>query len=176
MGKVQDELRKDGFNIRWVRPRGIHLTLKFLGDIDRKDLDPLGVALTKVAEGVRAFTLRGAGLGVFPDAHRPRVIWVGLAGDVRDLLTLQGRLEAHLAPLGHARERRPFRGHLTLGRVKGRLDTPCLIKHLEALKDFCTDPFVVRSIVLFQSTLRPQGALYTRLAEARLREPAGALS
>ncbi|MBW2107714.1 MAG: RNA 2',3'-cyclic phosphodiesterase [Deltaproteobacteria bacterium] len=173
MGKVQDELRKPDFNIRWVRPHGIHLTLKFLGDVHRKDLEPLGMALAKTAEAVSPFTLRGTGVGVFPNARRPRVIWVGLSGEMQDLLELQGRLEAHLESLGHPREKRPFRGHLTLGRIKGRVDTPRLIKYLEALKDFYTDPFVVGSIVLFQSTLRPQGAVYTALAEARLGVPAG---
>jgi 2'-5' RNA ligase len=105
-------------------------------------------------------------VGVFPDLRRARVIWTGVWGDVQALFAVQRDLESHLEDLGFPKENRPFKGHLTLGRVKGRLDSTKLREALEGLRDFQTESFVVQSLVLFQSTLSPQGAVYNRLAES----------
>jgi 2'-5' RNA ligase len=169
IGKVQDRLRKAGFSIRWVRKEGIHLTLKFLGDIDKSTIDSIRSAMAESAKGVTGFTLQGKGIGVFPHFRRPRVVWIGLSGDTKMLSTLQEQLEAHLDVLGFPKERRKYKGHLTLGRAKGRLDTEKLRKSLEQLDTFETDAFTVQSVILYQSTLRPQGAVYTKLAEVQLR-------
>lgn len=169
IGKVQDRLRKSGFRIRWVRKDGMHLTLKFLGDIDKSAIDGIRSAMDESAKGVLGFTLQGKGIGVFPDFRRPRVIWIGLSGDTEALSTLHGQLGTHLDALGFPKERRRFKGHLTLGRAKGRLDKDRLRKALEKLETFETDAFPVQSVILYQSTLRPQGAIYTKLAEVHLR-------
>ena len=165
IGKVQDRLRRSGFGIRWVRTEGIHLTLKFLGDIDKGAIDGIRSAMEESVKGVSPFTLQGKGLGVFPDFRRPRVVWIGLDGDTKALTTVQGQLETHLDTLGFPKEKRRFKGHLTLGRAKGRLDKDKLRKELEKLDAFETDPFLVESLNLYQSTLRPQGAIYTKLAQ-----------
>ncbi|MDY6839730.1 MAG: RNA 2',3'-cyclic phosphodiesterase [Thermodesulfobacteriota bacterium] len=168
IGEAQDRLRRSRLDIRWVRKEGIHLTLKFLGDIDRGAVEKLDAAMGRATKGIPSFVLMGEGIGVFPDLRRARVIWAGVSGDVRALMALYRNLESELKGLGFPKEKRTYRGHLTLGRAKGRLDTTALMQALEGLRDFQTASFSVPSLVLFQSTLRPQGAIYTRLAEAPL--------
>ena len=165
---AQDTFRGSGLKIRWVRKEGIHLTLKFLGDIDTDDVDKIRAAMERAAKTFSPFTVRGEGIGVFPDLKRPRVVWVGVSGDVEVIRALQGDLETQLSSLGFQKERRPFKGHLTLGRVKDRLDRMKLSEALERLKDFRTEFFTAQSVVLFQSDLRPSGAVYSRLAEVVL--------
>jgi len=166
---AQEKLKESGLNIRWVRQEGIHLTIKFLGDIDRDDVEKIRGAMERATNVFSAFRLQGDGVGVFPNLSRPRVAWVGVSGDLEILRTLQKDLESQLDSLGFPKEKRPFRGHLTLGRVKGRLDPAKLRDSLEALGGFRTEPFTVQSIVLFQSDLRPDGAVYSRLAEVPLK-------
>jgi 2'-5' RNA ligase len=168
MGQAQQTLGTLGRGIRWVRKEGIHLTLKFLGDVDRDDVENIQIAMKRATEEASPFVLTGQGTGVFPDLRRPRVIWMGLSGDLQMLFALQAGLETLLNDLGFPKDKRPFKGHLTLGRVKGRLDATELREALERLAGFQTDAFTVQSVALFQSTLRPHGAVYTKLAEVPL--------
>lgn len=169
IGKIQDQLRKSGFSIRWVRKEAMHLTLKFLGEVDKGVTDVIRSAMEESVKGFAPFVLQAKGVGVFPDVKRPRIVWVGVSGDVGVLSSLQGRLEGCLDAQGFPRETRRFLGHLTLGRAKGRLDQDKLRKALEKIDAFETESFPVHSVILFESTLRPQGAIYTRLAEVSLR-------
>lgn len=162
---AQETLKGSGLKIRWVRKEGIHLTVKFLGDIDRDDVEKVRGAMERATSSFSPFSLQGDGVGVFPDLKRPRVAWVGVSGEVDILRALQRDLESQLSGLGFPKEKRPFKGHLTMGRVKGRLDKTELRQALEALGGFRTESFMVESIVLFQSDLRPDGAVYSRLAE-----------
>lgn len=166
---AQETLKRSGLKIRWVRKEGIHLTLKFLGDIDRDSVEKISEAMERATGSFSPFTLWAEGIGVFPNLRRPRVAWVGLSGDIEILRALQRDLESQLSGLGFPKEKRPFKGHLTLGRVKGRLDGIKLQEALEDLGDFRTESFTAQSIVLFQSELRPDGAVYSRVAEAPLK-------
>ena len=166
---AQETLKRSGLKIRWVRKEGIHLTLKFLGDIDRDSVEKISEAMERATGSFSPFTLWAEGIGVFPNLRRPRVAWVGLSGDIEILRALQRDLESQLSGLGFPKEKRPFKGHLTLGRVKGRLDGIKLQGALEDLGDFRTESFTAQSLVLFQSDLRPDGAVYSRLAEAPLK-------
>ena len=166
---AQEKLKESGLKIRWVRKEGIHLTIKFLGDIERDDVEKIRGAMEQATSAFSHFRLQGDGVGVFPNFKRPRVAWVGVSGDIEILRTLHGDLESQLGNLGFPKEKRPFKGHLTLGRVKGRLDPTKLRDAFEALGNFRTGPFTVQSIVLFQSDLRPDGAVYRRLAEVSLK-------
>jgi 2'-5' RNA ligase len=168
MVNAQEDLKGSGLKIRWVRKEGIHLTVKFLGDIDRPDVGRIHSAMKRATQAFSPLVLKGEGIGVFPDLKRPRVVWVGVSGDVKALRALQGELEDQLDDLGFPREKRSFKGHLTLGRIKGRMDGVKLGEALRALGGFRTEPFTVQSVVLFQSDLRPDGAVYSRLAEATL--------
>jgi 2'-5' RNA ligase len=165
ISKTQEKLRRTGLGIRWVRPQGIHLTLKFLGDIEKSDVEKVHGAMKEAVQSTSPFSLRGEGLGVFPDFKRPRVLWIGVAGDLETLRALQRDLDFQLKGLGFPREKRAFKGHLTLGRAKGRLDGNQLRRALQRYEDFSTDPFTAECLTFFQSDLRPTGAVYTKLAE-----------
>ena len=116
---VVRELRSGiGDGVRWVRPEGVHLTLKFLGDIDADSVPAISDGLDRCAASAAPFDLFLEGVGVFPNARRPRVVWIGLGGALEPLLALQHSIDRELEGLGFARERRPFTPHLTLGRVR----------------------------------------------------------
>ena len=157
--------------VRWVRPEGVHLTLKFLGDIDEDSVPQVSGALDRRAASAVPFDLFLEGVGAFPNARRPRVIWIGLDGGLEPLLALQQAIEQELEGLGFARERRPFNPHLTLGRIRDGISAPQRGRLSEALAEVRVQPGVelpVREVSLMRSDLRPSGAVYTRLHAAEL--------
>ena len=160
--KVQDQIKSSGVKIRWVRPENIHLTLKFLGDINERDIDQIHTAMIDAVKGYSPISLSGKGVGVFPNLRRPKVMWVGLGGESGRLIQLQETLDSQLKKIGFSKEKRAFKGHLTMGRVKGRIDTKKLTAILQEMSEFESEPFSAGEIVLFQSDLRPSGAVYIR--------------
>ena len=107
-----------GGQVRWVRPRGIHLTLKFMGDIPASTLERVLAALPQVTASFSLFGISMSGLGVFPNPRRPRVLWAGLDGDLGTLSALQSAVDQAVEKLGLPKEDRLFSPHLTLGRVR----------------------------------------------------------
>jgi len=158
--QVMAPVRERGLPVKWVRPEGIHVTLKFLGDVpDERDAE-LSAALGRAAAGARALALALGGFGVFPDFARPRVIWVGITAEPA-LEILQHRVEQEFEPLGFPTEARPFRPHLTLGRA-GREARPRDFTGLEAALGALqfAETLVIESVDLMQSTLQSGGAVY----------------
>jgi RNA 2',3'-cyclic 3'-phosphodiesterase len=171
LGAVSQELapRLPDGAVTWVAPERIHLTLRFLGDTPLNRLETLYSMLDAVAGQHQPFTLQLGQLGAFPNERRPRVIWVGLAGDVEVATTLQQALDAALIPLGWQPEGKPFSPHLTLGRVKrhhAKIQLPWGKATVPA-------SFAVRDIQLMESQLRPQGPIYTVRHSSRFALPAG---
>jgi len=160
---IQEQLKQSRARVRWVRAKSIHLTLKFLGNIHPDQVDDIAAVTAQTVRNEAPLTLRAARLGAFPSQRNPRVIWVGVAGEVKRLTHIQTRLENDLVPLGFAREQRGFRAHLTLGRVKDRRNRQALIAAMAELKIPEFDSFDVTEIILYKSTLRPTGAIYTKL-------------
>lgn len=152
--------------IRWVKPEAIHLTLKFLGDVPADQIDEVAMALRAACVGIPPFEFSLAGLGCFPNARRPNVVWVGLEGDLRLLHQLRDAVEAHIAPLGYPTERRAFEPHLTLGRVKraSPSEARAIGGEIEATKLGMVARVQVNQVSLMRSDLSPAGATYTRLA------------
>ena len=107
-----------GASVRWVRPEGIHLTLKFMGDIPAETVERVLEVLPPVAARFSPFELSISGLGVFPNPRRPRVLWAGVEGDIETLAALQLAVDLALGELGLPKEQRAFSPHLTLGRVR----------------------------------------------------------
>ena len=158
--------------VRWVRPEGIHLTLKFLGDVPVARIEALASALQEACAPHGGFAVRIAGLGCFPNLRRPRVIWVGVEEPSEALVRLQRDVERALTPLGHPPERRAFSPHLTLGRVQRRAsrDDAARIGEVVATTDPGTMGEVpITQFALIRSVLKPTGAEYTTLAEFPLR-------
>lgn len=167
---VQDELKRAGFRMSWVRPGNIHLTLKFLGNIEKDAVDDIALGMRQALSGGNPLTLRAKGLGVFPTMKNPRVLWVGLTGDIPALFDLQNRVEENMDRLGYPKENRKFKAHLTIARIKSRLDLKKLSDKIAQFSSFESEPFTVNDVILFQSDLNPTGAIYTPLAKAPLLE------
>jgi 2'-5' RNA ligase len=171
IGELQAELKRRAFGLDglgWVKPEGIHLTLRFLGDIAEEQVEPMKALLREVAAEIKPFALEARGIGVFPNPRAPRVIWLGLQGtpDAMDALRrMHARIEAGVAGLGFSRESRAFTAHLTLARVRDRQSGAALAKVLEANKGRAVGTFTAASVGLIRSELRPSGAVYTTLVE-----------
>lgn len=152
----------------WVREAGMHLTLKFLGEIDEARVEPVAKAMDEAVQSGRPFLIRVRGTGVFPNPRFPRVLWVGIAPS-GDLDALQARLESALAGAGFERESRPFHPHLTLGRVRSVPGIRNAVTELELQKNAEFGTMTAVKIALFRSVLRPGGAEYSVLKESPLR-------
>ena len=160
--------------LRTVDPVSAHLTLKFLGNVPASRVGAIEDALVEAASGSRPFTLALDDTGTFPERGAPRVLWVGLSGDVDALSSLQSGTEAALRPLGFEPERRPFRPHLTLARLRDRSTLSDRNRAAAALSSAPFEPglaFGVESVSLMRSILRREGPRYVRLASIRLRGP-----
>jgi len=178
VSEVQHTLKAQGLRIAWVPSGNVHLTLKFLGDIDPADIDPIADVMFECAQRIEPLTFTARGLGVFPDLRRPRVLWLGITGDIPKLLAFQQDLDARLVSLGKGRfkpEDRPFKGHLTLGRIKARLDSGILVKALRETGRVESPAFMVDAIHLIQSRLTPSGSIYMPLRCVVLGNPASGL-
>lgn len=158
-----ERLRPLGRGIGWVAAGSLHVTLKFLGEIDPALIDAIGAAVSTLTERTPAFTLTVEGLGAFPSMTRPRVVWAGLGGGVTVLASLAARIDAGLGDLGLAREARPFAGHVTLGRVREPRRDPDLAAAIATARERSFGAFRVNEITLMQSQLHPNGARYTAL-------------
>jgi len=167
--KIMAELKPSGANVKWVKPQGLHLTLKFLGEVDPKRLPALCQALARACAGRPPLGLGLAGVGAFPGPARPQVVWLGVTGQVPELGELASAVEKEMEGLGFAPENRPFRPHLTLGRLRrgrdkrARPDTAGLSQALASLVAFKGPDFKADKVALMKSTLTPAGAVYEQL-------------
>ena len=158
--------------IQWVKPESVHLTLKFLGDIPEERVPEIEAALARVTGAHTRCTVDVGGLGAFPDARAPRVLWVGLSGQVEGVTRLAAAVERALVALGFAPEPKPFNPHLTLARIKERsrdigraLAAGCMLVPAAPV-----GTVMVNAIALIKSELKPSGAVYTKLCEVSLKE------
>jgi len=160
---LQEVLRGAGASVSWASPAGFHLTLRFLGEVDAARISPLATALDAVAARHAPFTIRIAGAGAFPSTRRPRTIWAGVTEGEAPLSALAVDVEAAVVDTGFPSEDRPFRAHLTLGRVREPRGTERLARLLDAhaRDDFGELP--VTAVSVMRSELSPRGARYTAL-------------
>jgi|LSQX01.1.fsa_nt_gb 2'-5' RNA ligase len=162
---LQTRLKKKiPHGIRWVHPDGIHLTLKFLGDIFPSHRDSIASLLSLVVSSHSCFPLSVGRIGVFPGIARPRVMWVGIGGQTRLLAALQQHIEEALESVGFPKETRPFRAHLTLGRIRNPGSFPNLGSIIAQEQNFDAGTFNAQKLLFIQSNLTPTGAIYTCLA------------
>ena len=157
--------------VRWVDPEGIHLTLKFLGDIEPALVEDVLRAMEQAASGTLPFQVHLNGLGVFPNLRRPRVLWAGVGGDMDALGALQEKVEAAMEGLAFPRERRAFNPHLTLGRVRDTISAMARQRVGGMVSQGSldgADPWPVNAVHLMRSNLTPDGAVYTSLGSVSL--------
>ena len=157
--------RLDGTSARWSRPSQIHLTLRFLGGVAAESIPELTAALREACAGFPRLDLRARGLGTFPNSKRPRVLWVGLGGDIDQLLRLEQSIGRACRPWSSSREQ-PFKPHLTLARFAepGRADAHRLQPLLREFGSYDAGTWVAEEVSLMRSDLTPEGAVHTRLA------------
>ncbi len=162
--QVHDGLKDASRDVKWVRPGSVHLTVAFLGSVDEEAIPALSEAVRGVCAGFAPFRLAVRGTGLFPNPRRPRVIWLGLEGDVERMGGLRDALQDVLEPFGVERERRPFRPHLTLGRFrKGGIMDDRLAEAMDGWTEVESPACVLSELVLFKSDLRRGGAVHTEL-------------
>ena len=166
LAEIQAKLKSGRSRARWVAPEGIHLTLKFLGGISVDTIPEVTRIIGEAASGYTPFRLSVRGLGVFPNAKRVQVVWVGLEGEVEKLGQIQKRLDAGLQVLGFVAESRAFTPHLTLARMRDEASPGEreAMGNLVAATSFEAGEFTVESISLMKSQLTREGAIYSRLA------------
>jgi 2'-5' RNA ligase len=168
LARLQDALRSKGApRVRWVRPDGIHLTLKFLGAVPQEKVAAICEALAPTVQGIPPLALSLAEVGTFGDRRGARVLWVGMQGDLEPLARLQQRVEKALEPLGFPPERRAFSPHLTLARVPdtmGSGERQALRELAKTIEVPTAAAVTIGDLSLMRSILGPGGAVYERLA------------
>jgi RNA 2',3'-cyclic 3'-phosphodiesterase len=158
--ETSSRLKKCGADVQWVKTRGMHLTLKFLGYVKTDIISIIQNELQPIFQEQRSFPLVVSSLGAFPALAKPRVIWAGLNDPDKMVTPLVSRLEGILEPLGFKREKRPFTPHLTLGRVRSNRNSSELIDAVRQSPELSGPTFMANHAVLFQSVLKPTGAEY----------------
>lgn len=168
ISEVREKLEEVGADVSWTKASGIHITLKFLGDIEEGSVDKIFEAVMEAAKRQGPFEISIKGSGAFPGLIKPRVLWLGVADRSGTLLKIQQELDSGLKAVGFEPEEREFRPHLTIGRVKGAGGIERLSTAIKGFKDIEIGSFVVDAVLLYRSELKPAGAVYTKLREIKL--------
>lgn len=160
----QRQFRSEFPPMAWVRPESIHLTLKFLGNIDEVHVESLRQSVAKAIKDLSGFLVEAQGFGVFPHLRMPRIFWVGLT-ETEQLIRLAARLEKAVSDLGFLSEAKSYHPHLTLARIKEhqRIVGQAIGKSEALSEPFSFGYLPVHQICLFKSDLKPTGSIYTQL-------------
>lgn len=169
---LTSKLQKFHWPVRWEKQEKIHITLIFLGELQQSKLAKLQSSVEKACLGVKPFEISLKGLGAFPDFVRPRIVWVGLKGDLKSLAALEKGIEKELKNTGTWFDKKPFVPHMTIGRVKRGISRGALLdlgKKIAKLRkiDF-RSKILVESVEIMKSDLFPEGSVYTKLAEIKI--------
>ena len=165
LARVISALDRPGFRgLRTVRPEGVHLTLKFLGDVPESTIPAIGLAISQVVEPHRPFTVKVGGFGAYPSDSAPRVLWVGVDG-AAVLLSMRGDIDESLSSLGIPIDRRRWSPHLTLARIRDgtkKADRRRVWEEFSGL-DPVSRTMTVSAVSLIRNRLTPDGAVYRTL-------------
>lgn len=165
-----ENLRREFPNLRvgWEKPEKLHLTLKFLGDAEEKQIAGLKKIVAEIASEIAPFNLRIAETGVFPSIRNARILWLDVKDERGNLTEINKCLETECAKIGFAKENRNFKPHLTIARLKEPKASKNLIqKHLADAVE--PAEFEVAEIVIFESRLQPAGSIYQKLTTVQLK-------
>jgi 2'-5' RNA ligase len=156
--------------VRWVRPDQLHLTLRFFGNVATEDLAGIEAATKQACVGIGQFQLSTEGAGFFPNRRAPRIVWVGITGEVKQLKKLQQSIQEYTQHWGQPPERREFQPHLTIGRIKhpNARASESLAKSAETCTGVRSGDWQVDRVELIRSVLSPNGSCYSGLAIVRL--------
>ena len=162
INEMQERLKECNCDVKWVKPENIHLTLKFLGDVELDKIDQIKTILNGLVEKINTFEIKFQKLGAFPGTKRPKTIWIGSNDKNSELQALVASLEENMEKTGFKKENRDFWPHLTLGRVRSQKNIAVLADKLftHAIEEITIK---VDHIVLIKSTLTPKGPIYEKL-------------
>lgn len=167
--QLMAKLNSTAAKVRWVEPHNLHLTLKFLGDVDLLEIPELCQAVTDAVADLPPFEIEARGAGVFPDLSNPRTVWLGIGRGTDEMVELHAAVERSLTGLGFRRDQRRFRPHLTIGRVRGAgPGNSELAERVAEQADFSGGVASVEEVVVFSSELGREGPTYEMLATAAL--------
>ncbi|RKY88617.1 RNA 2',3'-cyclic phosphodiesterase [candidate division KSB1 bacterium] len=166
IGEIQAKLKGSGADVKWVKPDNIHLTLKFLGEITPEKVEEVKASLDGIS--VKKMEISARNVGAFPSLKRPRVIWVGIEKGLEKLKDFSNIIEKEMQKIGFEKEKRSFKPHLTIGRVKSQRNIGNLVKEIGLIEEFETEPFIPEEFILMRSDLKPSGAEYTPIKKYRL--------
>jgi len=172
IGRLQTKLKASSAGLKWVDPSNIHLTLKFLGDIDEKSKDGICTLLKEICGRTPLFTIKLQGLSAFPSIQSPRIIWIGLSQGHDQLKAIVDQIENSLRKYGICNETKPFSWHITIARVHSQKNVQYLTRDMakmerESMQEF--REFQAGNITLFKSTLLPQGPIYEIIQQTNLK-------
>jgi len=172
LGRVIEQLRRSRASVKWVNPKNMHLTVRFLGETPEATVPKLTRLMDEIAPQFSGVDVAVDKLGAFPNLRKPRVVWAGLSGDIEPLEKMARQIELAVRKLRFEPEKKGFKPHLTLGRLRDPRNCGDLP---EVIERFSIEPTMLRldRIVLFKSTLTPQGPIYDKLHETLLGERFG---
>ena len=164
VARVSGELRQSSLNARWVKVDNIHLTVVFMGSIETEDIPAIAQGVQEVCQIYGPFDMSLKGIGCFPNRRSPRVLWLGLDGDLEPMSDFRDALQGHLTGFGIKEEKRKFKPHLTLARFRKpkKMDLKedqLLSKYENISSSVCA----LKELILFKSDLKPTGAVYTKV-------------
>jgi 2'-5' RNA ligase len=172
LSQIQDKLKTSGSDVKWVDPRNIHLTIKFLGEIEDKTIDQITGILEAVSCCIPVFYIRICSVGAFPNINAPRIIWAGIDKGENETKKIAGELAKKLVKIGISEEDKPFSAHLTIGRIRSAFNRGNLVRIIISLQEEIAQEkieFCVSKLTLFKSVLTPRGPIYTVLKEANFK-------
>ena len=158
--RIISKTAENDFGVKWVKHENLHITLLFLGDVTNEFLQKGINELSAIAQTQKPFEMSFKNIGAFPSPRSPRIIWVGVEQGKNELTALQEKTENAFTGIGYKPEERKFHPHLTIGRVKERMSSTKVFE-----TEYISTSFLIKSVVLFKSTLMPQGPIYEKIKE-----------
>ncbi len=166
---LQEELTGAEAEVNWVEPENMHITLLFLGEVDQRETIDICRAAQKAVAAMPPFVLSIEGVGCFPNARRPRTLWVGVGKGADEVCAVHDAIEKPLLEMGnYRRETRKYTPHVTLGRVKGDQPRDTLAKTLGTQQTWRAGEVVVSEVQVMKSDLTSDGPTYTVMGRAKL--------
>jgi 2'-5' RNA ligase len=167
--EVLSEIKKTGINAKFVEPENIHLTLKFLGDTDQSLINKIIEAIEKSVENISPFEIKFKNIGVFPNLHYIKVVWLGVE-NIEILKQIAENIDEKLNKIGFKKEKREFSAHLTVARVRSAMNKEKLIKLLYKYQEVEFQKLTVNKIIFKKSQLTQKGPIYTNIGEISIGE------
>ncbi|MEW5758448.1 MAG: RNA 2',3'-cyclic phosphodiesterase [Candidatus Omnitrophota bacterium] len=169
ISQIQNILQKTNADAKWVNPKNIHLTLKFLGYIDQEKSEKIKQVIDQTAENFQSFSIETSQIGIFPQKGTPRVIWIGIKKGKETLEKITSKIEEKIEKLGIKKENRPFQSHATIARIRSPKNKQILLTEIKRINEAIdTEIQTISAIALFRSTLSPSGPTYSLIHKAKL--------